>query len=268
MRLLIIALYLIAACGYGALGALLATRRQPLWHPVPRAVPVAVALLAAGYLVYVALAPLGAASLAPHAGGAFASVLLSGFALGALALTFSRSLRARARVALSKQWLPYKYDYRVEWLDLTARLTRDSAHSSLAQRTAEAFRTLGRAPGAAVLTGRDGALRPAHGTGFTVAADVVEPLDGPFCRFLEAHEWIVDLAAARLGRDAAVPLPAWLTQAQDAWLAIPLLHERKLEALVVLREPSTPEPLAWEEIEAGRFMPRRIRGSFRGRTLG
>jgi hypothetical protein len=29
-----------------------------------------------------------------------------------------------------------------------------------------------------------------------------------------------------------------------------------------------PESLAWEEIEAGRFMPRRIRGSFRGRALG
>jgi hypothetical protein len=28
------------------------------------------------------------------------------------------------------------------------------------------------------------------------------------------------------------------------------------------------EPLAWEEIDAGRFMPRRIRGSFRGRALG
>lgn len=28
------------------------------------------------------------------------------------------------------------------------------------------------------------------------------------------------------------------------------------------------EPTAWEEIEAGRFMPRRIRGSFRGRVLG
>ena len=26
--------------------------------------------------------------------------------------------------------------------------------------------------------------------------------------------------------------------------------------------------LAWEEIEAGRFMPRRIRGSFRGGKLG
>ncbi|HEV8060721.1 MAG TPA: hypothetical protein VGP68_12645 [Gemmataceae bacterium] len=29
-----------------------------------------------------------------------------------------------------------------------------------------------------------------------------------------------------------------------------------------------PDSQAWEEIEAGRFMPRRIRGSYRGRALG
>jgi hypothetical protein len=29
-----------------------------------------------------------------------------------------------------------------------------------------------------------------------------------------------------------------------------------------------PEPSAWEEISPGRFMPRRIRGSYRGRALG
>ena len=29
-----------------------------------------------------------------------------------------------------------------------------------------------------------------------------------------------------------------------------------------------PAEAPWEEIEAGRFMPRRIRGSFRGRALG
>jgi hypothetical protein len=37
-------------------------------------------------------------------------------------------------------------------------------------------------------------------------------------------------------------------------------------------EPRTPSPetevLAWEQIEAGRYMPRRIRGSYRGRELG
>ena len=32
-------------------------------------------------------------------------------------------------------------------------------------------------------------------------------------------------------------------------------------------EPTRAVP-AWEEIEAGRYMPRRIRGSFRGRELG
>jgi hypothetical protein len=31
---------------------------------------------------------------------------------------------------------------------------------------------------------------------------------------------------------------------------------------------SQEEVLAWEEIASGRYMPRRIRGSFRGRVLG
>lgn len=33
-------------------------------------------------------------------------------------------------------------------------------------------------------------------------------------------------------------------------------------------EPSEEPVVAWEEIEAGRFMPRRIRGSCVGRALG
>jgi len=36
-----------------------------------------------------------------------------------------------------------------------------------------------------------------------------------------------------------------------------------------LAEETRPEDVqAWEQIEAGRYMPRRIRGSCRGRTLG
>jgi hypothetical protein len=33
-------------------------------------------------------------------------------------------------------------------------------------------------------------------------------------------------------------------------------------------EPGAEEVNAWEEVESGRFMPRRIRGSFKGRALG
>jgi hypothetical protein len=34
-----------------------------------------------------------------------------------------------------------------------------------------------------------------------------------------------------------------------------------------LAEPSVPLA-AWEEVEAGRFMPKRVRGSYLGRALG
>ncbi len=33
-------------------------------------------------------------------------------------------------------------------------------------------------------------------------------------------------------------------------------------------EPDSDPPVAWEEIEEGRFMPRRVRGSCQGRALG
>jgi hypothetical protein len=33
-------------------------------------------------------------------------------------------------------------------------------------------------------------------------------------------------------------------------------------------EPSQDEVRAWEQVDAGRFMPRRIKGSCKGRALG
>ena len=40
------------------------------------------------------------------------------------------------------------------------------------------------------------------------------------------------------------------------------------EETAVLREAASPNAPAWEMVAAGRYMPRRIRGSFRGRELG
>jgi hypothetical protein len=33
-------------------------------------------------------------------------------------------------------------------------------------------------------------------------------------------------------------------------------------------EDGAEQPMAWEQVEPGRYMPRRVRGSFRGRELG
>ncbi|QDU22855.1 hypothetical protein [Urbifossiella limnaea] len=35
-----------------------------------------------------------------------------------------------------------------------------------------------------------------------------------------------------------------------------------------VNRPAEPEVAAWEQIEPGRFMPRRVRGSCRGQVLG
>ena len=40
------------------------------------------------------------------------------------------------------------------------------------------------------------------------------------------------------------------------------------EAPHFVDEPVTGEVQAWEQIEAGRYMPRRIKGSCKGRALG
>jgi hypothetical protein len=42
-----------------------------------------------------------------------------------------------------------------------------------------------------------------------------------------------------------------------------------IEGAPHFRDDAGPDPVqAWEEIEAGRYMPRRIRGSYKGRALG
>ena len=45
----------------------------------------------------------------------------------------------------------------------------------------------------------------------------------------------------------------------------------QFEGIEILRRPPrgvAPNAAAWEMVGAGRYMPRRIRGSFRGRELG
>jgi len=46
------------------------------------------------------------------------------------------------------------------------------------------------------------------------------------------------------------------------------LDLQELAAKAPLEAASGERVAPWEEIEAGRFMPRRIRGSFRGQALG
>jgi putative PEP-CTERM system histidine kinase len=215
------------------------------------------------YLLAVSIAGYYVRVLGGTWGGALQVILFFGALLAFAATMSSSTVRARLRVELAKHFLPYKYDYRTEWLDLTARLTRDSEGSSLAQRTVEAFRHMARAGAGGIWVRRDDALAPVAGA-LALNADAFEPADGEFCRFLERHEWIVDVAAARerRGRDVEVPVPAWLLGLEEAWLAIPLLHDGRAVALVVLGRPIGERMLTWEDLDLLRTAGRQAASYF------
>lgn len=179
-------------------------------------------------------------------------ILLIFLALVLLAgLLLSRALRARVRVFLAKHWLPYKYDFRNEWLDLTARLTGDENETSLAQRTIDAFVRLAHVRSGVILTKKDEVLVATAGESHAEFSMVAERADSPFCLHLSEREWILDLdrARAKIGRDADVPVPEWLMAANEVWLAIPLIHQKRLCAIVLLRRPFVGTSLTWEDLD-------------------
>jgi putative PEP-CTERM system histidine kinase len=207
-------------------------------------------IVAGGYLVLVALAGYYVRVLGGTWGAALEVTTIFAALVGFAIVVFSATARARLRVELAKHLFPYKYDYRTEWLDLTARLTGHDGESSLGVRIVDAFGHMARSRGGGIWIARDDVLVPEAGN--LVSGDLpAEPRSGAFCRFLAENEWIVDLdaARARTGRDADVPVPPWLLSMQEAWLAIPLLHDGKLVALVVTGRPLAASELTWEDLD-------------------
>ena len=208
-------------------------------------------LISGAYLVAVSVAAYYVRAFGGRWGDALQVLLVFGALIGLASLLLSRALRARVRVLVAKHLLPYKYDFRNEWLDLTARLTNDADGSSLAQRTIDAFIRLTHVRSGVLFTLKDGVLLAVAGENFQAFAGVSEPISGAFCQSLTHREWILDLdrARAKVGRDGEVPVPAWLTEARETWLAVPLIHEKQLCGLVVLRRPFVIADLTWEDLD-------------------
>jgi putative PEP-CTERM system histidine kinase len=84
-----------------------------------------------------------------------------------------------------------------------------------------------------------------------VPEDAVEPLGGPFARFLRERQWVVDLGEHK--RDPArydnLMLPDWLVAMDGAWLVIPLINEHALLGFVVLARSDTFGRLTWEDTD-------------------
>jgi len=213
------------------------------------------ALLAGGAVAAYAVAVASASGYAAQWGaqGRIVQVALvvgAGAALTTLVAT--PWLRAWARVKLAKHLFGHRYDYRAEWLRFTAAL---AGQEPLPERVVRALAGFTDSPGGLLLIADDGRLLPDAGWHWT------QPMAeaGAVLAARMAEGWVVELD--RLREDQADPAEraavpdAWI-DAEQAWAAVPLVHDGALVAAVLLARPPVAHPLDWEDFDLLRLAGR------------
>jgi putative PEP-CTERM system histidine kinase len=206
-------------------------------------------LLGAGiYLILMASAGYYLRLFGGEWGDVVQTVFIFAAAMLLVLLLFSGTLRARLRVFLSKHFFSYRYDYREEWLNFTRTLTEGQPGEQLCERAVEALARLLESPGGALWMreGDAGYQRASHWNWADIQG--TEPADSPFIQWLANKQWVVDLDEMQTRRDLYGDLeaPAWIRQADDAWLVVPLMLHDELLGFVVLKHSLGNVTFNWE----------------------
>jgi len=231
-----------------------AARRNPTWELrifVSRQVVFySTTLVAVG--LYLLLMSAGGYLIVRY-GGSWGGVARIVFFVGAgvvlLTMLFSNTLRAQAKVFLSKHFFHNKYDYRDEWLRLVSTLSKFD-DSSTRQVVIEAMAQIVDSPAGFlwVLDEQTETFRLA--ACFNSDEDVPEiPPDDQVVEFMKKDGWLVDLDeyAREPDRYGDLELSDWLSQMNLAWLIVPLMSGPQLLGLVLLNKAPWPPRLNYED---------------------
>jgi len=253
-----------------AIAALLvaaAVRRRPQWSlavfvsPQARAYAPRLLGMLGIFSALLVLAP--ALRAVPGAeSGALAIVVLALFGLPVVALLFSEDLSARLRVFVSKHFLPFRYDYREEWLRLIDTLASPVQRLPLPERAIKAVAQIVGSP-AGVLWLRRTEDEPFYCVAnWNTRAWPDQPIaaDDAALEFMLERQWIMD--TAELNRDPGMyeglQRPEWLERFPDALLVVPLISSEMLIGFIVLFQSSSAFRLTFEEIDLLRTSGRQI----------
>jgi putative PEP-CTERM system histidine kinase len=164
----------------------------------------------------------------------------------------SASVRARAKVWISKHFFSYKYDYREEWQRFILTVGAEGRHSSLHQRIVQSIAAIVNCSAGAlwVLNADDKAYLPTAGWNMGDRLPA-EPADSSFISFLDDSRWVIDLEEHGANKDNynGASLPNWLTENPRAWLVVPIVHKGVLTAFLVLGSPRIRREMAWEDFD-------------------
>lgn len=171
---------------------------------------------------------------------------LGGAALLLVGVLFSGSLRAKLKVSINKHFYKAIFDYREEWLRFTRALSEDGP--ALGERTIQAVAQLVESrAGALWILREQGQFAPAASWNWPLPA-WSEPAAGPLCQFLEARQWVIDVADCEQNsrQYGGLALPPALLALPQLWLLVPLMLHGQLFAFVALARPRTRIGLNWE----------------------
>ena len=229
--------------------------RNPQWSfdlAVSRTVVVhSTTLMAAGvYLLFMALAGYYIRAYGGEWSAVFQPLFFFGAALLLLVLLFSGQLRSRLKLFISKHFYSYRYDYREEWLGLIRVLSGKVLQATLPERIIFALAELVESPGGAIWV-RDTDDAFTFRRCWNLSPAVVERRWDPaaLCAALEQRCEVVDIGRPPEDDAIGTAIPDWLRGNSTLWLLVPLMHEDRLQALVVLARPRAPQELGWENIQ-------------------
>lgn len=210
------------------------------------------------YLVFMASAVYGLRLIGGDWGRLLQIIFLfSALLLSALFLVSDRA-RAWTRVKIAKNFLPYKYDYRSEWLRFIRTVsTARSGYGELPERVVRAVATIIDAPGGILFSyGDDRQYAPlAH---WHMAWSDAGSLSDthPMVQRMASDGRIVNLDEYRADPALADRPPEWMLESSKAWLIVPFIHLEHLAGFVVLQRSRVVEELNWEDFDLLRTVGR------------
>ena len=176
-------------------------------------------------------------------GGGWGVVAQTLFMFGAIVilflLLFSETLRAKLRVLINKHFFHYKYDYRDEWLRFIYVLSSFDETIPLPTRSIQAIAQIIESPGGMLWMKRENDLYIPVARWKMPAVYDSEPADTDFIRFMEEHDWIINLDEFEWNPGVYrsrgfFSLPEWLRGLHSAWLVMPLMLQGKMLGFVIL----------------------------------
>ncbi|XOV86639.1 MAG: XrtA/PEP-CTERM system histidine kinase PrsK [Pseudomonadota bacterium] len=217
-------------------------------------------LVLAGF-VLLAVATLG---YLMRLGGGQYSFILQHFVpfLGALCVGLylaSSQRRARIRVWIDKILFRTKYDYNIEWRNLSERLAIGEDRREYGEAALNAILPILNATGGALFLRDDSGLVPRDRINLAVNLLPVTPEAEGFFRQLESN-WIFVLTplAEKLARHNEL-IPESLKQIPDARLILPLTNNNVLVGFVLICGPaSITEDFDWEDLDLFRMVSRQV----------